>query len=367
MFKRLLSLIKKEFLLIWRDPRGRAAVLMPPLLQLFMFAHAVTMEIKNIDMAVLDRCKTQKSRELISGFENSIWFRKMIYVDNEKQFQDLIDTGKVRIGMQINTDFEKNLKLKKPTSVQIIVDGRQTNAAAIASGYAEQIISQFEQQYLPAVNGAQINVHARSWFNPNLHYRWFTLTILIALLSVILTLLLTALSIARERERGTFDQLLVSPLSPFEILIGKTVPALTIAFLMSYCMVLIAIFGFKMHFAGNFFLFFISTFIALLSFVGVGLFISSICKTQQQALLGVFAFQTPSVLLSGFVSPVEDMPVFLQYLTYLNPMRFHITITKSMFLKGMALTDVFYNLVPLVLISIATLSLANWMFKKKLD
>lgn len=364
--RRIAALIKKEFLAIWRDPKSRALIIGPPLLQLLLFAHAVTMEVKNIDMAVFDRCNTVHSRELISSFEHSRWFRKVTYVQNDAQLKYLIDTQRVQIALILNGDFEKNLKLKKPTSVEIVVDGRQTNSASIAGNYAVQIISQFEAQYFKS-DGARVVIQPRSWFNPNLTYQWFTVVFLVSMLSLVVTLLLTSLSIARERELGTFDQLLVSPLSPTEILTGKTIPPLIIAVALTCFMATMAILIFKVPFVGNVFLFFVATFVALLAIVGVGLFISSICKTQQQAILGVFTFQMPAVLLSGFISPIEDMPVFLQYLTYINPLRFYILITKGIFLKGMGAIDVFYNLIPLIFIAIITLSLASWMFKRKLD
>lgn len=187
------------------------------------------------------------------------------------------------------------------------------------------------------------------------------------MLALVITLLLTALSIAREREMGTFDQLIVSPLTSFEILLGKTIPPLVIAMCLTCIMTVIVITAFKIPFMGSFLLFFVSIFISLLSIVGVGLFISSICKTQQQAILGVITFQMPAILLSGFISPIEDMPKFLQYLTLINPIRFFMLLTRGIFLKGMSFHDVFINWIPLILIAIITLSLAMLTFKRKLD
>lgn len=366
MLRRILSLIKKEFLAIWRDPKSRTLIIVPPILQLTIFAHAVTMEIKNIDMAVLDKSNTVQSRELINGFEHSRWFKSVKSVGNEAEIRYLIDTQKIQLALNINSDFDKKLKQKSPTSVQVIVDGRQTNTASIASNYASTIISQFEAKNAPR-GGAKINVETRSWFNPNMDYLWFTVISLVAMLSLIVTLLLTSLSIAREKELGTFDQLLVSPLSPPEILIGKTIPPLAIAFILTCFMTFMAVFAFKVPFVGNFLVFLVANFFALLAIVGVGLFISSICKTQQQAILGAFTFQMPAVLLSGFISPIADMPVFLQYATYLNPLRFYMVIAKGLFLKGISMGDLIMNLIPLIVVAAITLSVANWMFKRKLD
>ncbi len=362
----LIAHIKKEFLLIWRDPKSRVIIFMPPLLQLLVFAHTMTMEVKNLDMVVLDRANTKESRELVSAFEHSRWFRKIIYAQNDTDLQNIIDLGRVQMGLEINSDFSRNLKAGRPTHLQIIVDGRQTNSAAIGGNYATQIISNFEAENFPG-GGAVVDIHNRNWFNPNLLYLWFTLSFLISMLSVIVTLLLTALSIAREREIGTFDQLLVSPLSSNQILIGKTVPPMVIALSLTCFMLVVSMIFFKLPFVGNPLLFFLSIFIALFAVTGVGLFISSVCKTQQQAILGVFTFQTPAILLSGFVSPVRDMPVFLQYLTYANPLRFHFATARGLILKGMTGGEILENLIPMTIIAFVTLYLAGWMFKRKLD
>ena len=364
--RRVFALIKKEFITIWKDPKSRGIIIAMPILQLLVFANAITMEVKNIDVAVIDRDNSVESRELLSRFENSPRFRTFYYVQNESEFKRKIDTQKVQIGLYIDNNFSSNIKAQKPVNILVATDGRQTNSASIAGGYASQIISGYNDE-ITARKGAQITPVIRNWYNPNLEYRWYILTVLIAMLALVLTLLLTALSIAREREMGTFDQLIVSPLSSFEILLGKTVPPLTIAMVLTCVMTLIVITCFKVPFAGSILLFLVSIFISLLSIVGVGLCISSICKTQQQAILGVITFQMPAILLSGFISPVEDMPVFLQYFTYINPIRFFMVLTRGIFLKGMGLGDIFMNLIPLIIIAFFTLSLASWTFKRKLD
>lgn len=368
MFRRILALIKKEFLNIWRDPKSRMLVILPPILQLFIFAYAMTMEIKNLDMVILDRCNTPESRELVSRFDNSRWFRKLVYVRNENEVRKQIETQRVQMALEINSDFSSDLKKHKPANVQIITDGRQTNTAAIAGGYASEIVDTYANEF--AVKGkktAKINMKIRSWYNPNLDYMWYTLASLMVLLAMVITLLLTSLSIARERELGTFDQLIVSPATPVEILIGKTVAPMVIAMGLAGFMAIVAVLHFKMPFRGSVFLYLISTVIALLSITGVGLFISALCKTQQQAILGAFTFQTPASLLSGFISPIEDMPKFFQYLTYADPLRFYMVIGKGLFLKGMSASDIISNLIPLSLIAICTLGGALWLFHKQLD
>lgn len=368
MLRRIIALIKKEFWSIWKDPKSRALIIIPPILQLIIFAQAATMEVRNIHMAVLDRSNTLQSRNLIDEFRHSRWFSKVIVVENENQVAQLIRTSKVQLAITINTDFATRLMKHQPTEVQVLLDGRQTNVAGITNGYAATIISQYENQYFPRSTPApSINIAVRNWFNPNLFYMWYTVVSLIAILATTISLILTALSVAREREMGTFDQLIVSPLSAFEILVGKTTPPMLIALVLVTMMALVIIVVFHVPFKGSVFLFYLSTIVYLLSMTGIGLFISSMCRTQQQAILGSFTFQMPAILLSGYISPVEDMPMFFQYISCLNPVRFFIVIIKGVYLKAMPAPYVFENLIPLALIAILTLSAASWMFKRNLD
>ncbi len=371
--RRVFALIKKEFITIWNDPKTKGIIIGLPIMQLLIFSNAATMEVQNIDTAVLDRSQSVESRELISRFENSPRFRNFYYVDNEADFKNKLDTQKVQIGLLINNDFARNIKSGKPAEVQVVADGRQTNSASIASGYASQIISGYGTEITPSningngtMSGAGINLSVRNWFNPNLEYKWYILTVIVAMLSLVTTLILTSLSIARERELGTFDQLIVSPLSSFEILLGKSIPPLIIAMALTMVMTGFLIIFFHIPFAGSFILFMVSIFISLLAIVGVGLYISAVCNTQQQAILSVMTFMMPAVLLSGFISPIEDMPVFLQYITWLNPVRFFMVLTRGIFLKGMGLEDVITNLIPLIIIASITLTLAGRTFKRKL-
>ena len=363
--RRVFALIKKEFITIWNDPKSRAIIVAMPIMQLLIFSNAATMEVRNIDAVVLDRSQSVESRELLSRFENSPRFRTFYYVDNEQDFQKKLDTQKVQIGINIQNDFSRNIKSGKGTAVQVIADGRQTNSAAIASAYASQIIAGYNAE-LTGNSGVGINATVRNWFNPNLEYKWYILTVIVAMLALVTTLILTSLSVARERELGTFDQLIVSPLSSFEILLGKSIPPLIIAMTLTMIMVGIIVVFFHIPFVGNILLFLVSILISLLAIVGVGLFISSICNTQQQAILSVMTFMMPAVLLSGFISPIEDMPVFLQYLTYLNPVRFFMVLSRGLFLKGMGIEEVIANVIPLLLIASITLTLASRTFKRKL-
>lgn len=363
--RRVIALMKKEFITIWKDPKTKGIIIGMPIMQLLVFSNAATMEVKNIDTVVLNRSQSVEARELLSRFENSTRFRTFYYVDNEEDFRKKIDTQKVQIGLHINNDFARNIKNGNGASLQVISDGRQTNSAAIASGYASQIAVKYGEE-INDKKGAGINISVRNWFNPNLEYKWYILTVIVAMLSLVTTLILTSLSIARERELGTFDQLIVSPLSSLEILFGKAIPPLCISMVLTLIMTGIIIVFFHIPFAGSIILFLSSIFISLLAIVGVGLYISAICNTQQQAILSVMTFMMPAVLLSGFISPIEDMPVFLQYLTWLNPVRFFMVLTRGIFLKGMTLEDVFSNWIPLLIIAFITLTLASRTFKRKL-
>ncbi len=376
-FRRVLALMKKEFITIWNDPKTKGIIIGLPIVQLLIFSNAATMEVRNIDVVTLNRSQSVESRELLSRFENSPRFRNFYYVDNEADFKKKLDAQKVQIGLMINNDFSRNIKSGKTATVQVISDGRQTNSASIASGYASQIITGYGAEVSSSAktspargeevtSGANINMSVRNWFNPNLEYKWYILTVIVAMLSLVTTLILTSLSIARERELGTFDQLIVSPLSSFEILLGKSIPPLIIAMALTMIMTGIVIIFFHIPFAGSFLLFMISIFISLLAIVGVGLYFSAICNTQQQAILSAMTFMMPAVLLSGFISPIEDMPVALQYLTWLNPVRFFMVLTRGIFLKGMGVADVITNIIPLIIIATITLTLAGRTFKRKL-
>ncbi len=373
MFKeikiRLLALIKKEFLSIFKDPKNRALIIFPPIVQLFIFAQALTLEVKNIDMTVINYDNGYYSRELISKFYNSNYFRSVKFVQNPNKLKHDIDLKESQLGLIIQNDFSKNINSNSKAEILVIADGRQTNSASLVSAYANGIINEFNNELEKKINkkSPKIDIVTRNWYNPNIEYKWFLTVSMIVMLAMILSLLLSALSVARERELLTFNQLLVSPLSEDEILIGKLIPPIIVAFCLSMVITLIIIILFKIPFRGSALLYLIATLVSLFSIIGVGLFISSLSYTQQQAILGVFAFQMPAVLLSGFVSPVEDMPLFFQYLSLLNPLRYYMLIIKGIYLKNMDVFTVFENLVPLIFIGVLTLYIARMSFKTQLN
>ncbi len=367
MFARLWGLIKKEFLAIWRDPKSRIILLVPPLIQFVIFANILTMEIKNTDVMTLDFANTLESRELISAFKHSTWFNTVKPAQNMHQIAAQIKNHKIDMAIIIPDDFTSNIKKGQPTQVQVILDGRTTSTATALNGYANQIINRFNEKLLPQSTGADIQIINRTWFNPNAVYQWYLVIALIEMLALVVTLILTALSVAREKELGTFEQLIVSPYTAFEILLGKTIPPICFVMGLVTIMSEAAVFFFGIPFTGSFLLFLVSCFIALLSFVGIGLFISSICQNQQQALLGAFSFMMPAILISGFISPIEDMPQLLQYITYADPVRFFLNIAKGIFLKEMPFIDILRNMIPLIIIATITLFLAGRTFKRNLE
>ncbi len=365
MLVRLLSLIKKEFLTIWKDPRSRIVVTVMPFIQMLIFVNAINMEVKNINLMVVDNSHSYHSRQIIDHFLASSLFDDIRIENNRSAVNDIMANQDVDVVVEIPSDFAKKILTNNATSIQVITDGRQTNTAIVAGGYISEIINSYSDSLTSGEKKVEIVV--RNWFNRNLDYRQYSLVSLMALLSMISALLLTALSIAREKELGTFDQLIVSPLSPGIILLGKSLPPLLIAWTITCLMVGMSVLFFDFRINGSLSMFLVADVFVLLALIGVGLFISSLCKTQQQAILGVFSFQMPAILLSGFISPVDNMPELLQYLTYVNPLRFFMVLAKGLLLKDMSGADVVVNLVPLFLIAVLTLSVASWSFKSHLE
>jgi ABC-2 type transport system permease protein len=366
MWRRIVSLIGKEMLAIWRDPKGRAVILVPPLLQLVIFAFAMTMEVRNVDIAVLNLDTGSWGREVEAGIAGASAFNEVTRLQSVTQIREKIDNQEVIAVVHIGQDFSRKIIAGQSADIQFILDGRKSNASQITSSYLSSIIARVSAQ---AYSGGQSRdvVRVRHWFNPNLEYAWFTLPGLVATITLLTTIMVTALSVARERELGTFDQLLVSPLRPLEIVIGKAAPGLIFGYLHGTFFVLVAVFGFRVPFEGSLLLLYGSMFFYLLSVIGIGLFISALCETQQQAILGAFVFAAPAVLLSGFMSPVENMPEWMQTLTMINPLRHFLVVAQGIFLKGLPLADVARNTAPLIIIAIVTLPTAAWFFRKKVS
>ncbi len=368
--RQLYALIVKEFIAIWQDKKSRFVLIVPPLLQLFVFAHAATLDVKNVSIGIWNRDSGQKSSELIHAISGSSVFSEVFTVTSQKELQILIDTQKILLAIEIDDTFSRKLLSGKQAKLQLILDGRRSNAAQIAQGYVVRIIDQFKKQQLNlfahsrAIKESPSVLISRNYFNPNLIYTWFTVPGLVCILTTVITLTLTTMTIARERELGTFEQLLVSPLSSMQILIGKTIPAIFIGMAEGSLILVAAIYFFDIPFTGSLIAFYYAMLCYVLSIVGIGLFASSVSKTQQQALLGVFLFMMPGTTLSGFATPIENMPDWLQIATYANPLRHFLYIVRGLFLKDLPIEAVLHNTIPLLCIAFCNISFASWFFKK---
>jgi drug efflux transport system permease protein len=369
MWQRIRALIIKELLALWRDPKSRGILFVPPLVEMFIFSFVATQEVKGVHVAVLDQDQGTVSRDLIARFEGVPNFAELRQVASEKEIKRQIDSGEVLMALHFPADFSRRVLTGQPAPVQMILDGRRSNAAQIVAGYAIEIVTRFNAEQL-AYNSSAIPaslVVSRIWFNPNQQTTWNSAPSLVGILTTLMGFVVTALTVARERELGTFEQLLVSPLSPREIIIGKTLPALFVGLCGATVMALMGVFVLRVPFSGSILLFYAATVVYLLAVIGVGLFVSSMAKTQQQAVLGTFIFMVPSMLLSGFASPIENMPDWLQTATHINPIRYYIVIVKGIFLKDLPAELVFANVWPMAIIGLVTLSAATWLFRHRME
>lgn len=367
--ERVATLTLKEFYSVLLDRKSRAQMFVAPFLMLAVFSFAITMEVKSASLGILNLDAGDLGKQFSSYFSSGPTFTYISELRGTQEIRPAIENQKALMVLVIPEDFSRKLASRNPVSLQIVLDGRKINAAQIANGYANAIIRQFELELAKrwdiAPSGPQIAVAARQLFNPNLNYLWFTLPILLVLLTQLIALIVSGMSVARERELGTFEQLLVSPLSSAEIVVSKVLPAASIAFCEGIAIHCVALFIFGVPFTGSLSLLAASFGVFILAVTGVGLFISSLCSTQQQAFLGCFAYMVPAVLLSGFAAPIENMPDFLQYFTLLNPARHIIAISLGIYLKGMPLQDILPELAWLAGIATTTLAWAGWLFKKK--
>jgi len=367
MLTRLRALIIKELLNILRDPKSRTVLIVPPIIQIFVFSFAMTMEAKNIHLGVLNLDAGRAGVELVQRFQNAKTFSRILTLKGQAEIQPVLDEQQALAVLVVPADFSRRMESGETAPVQLLLDGRKTNTAQIVQGYAQRILDGFLMDRNPDVGRRPAVLLTRHWFNPNLEFMWFTVPSLICILSTIISLILTALSVAREREMGTFEQLLVSPLQPIEILVGKALPALFLALCSASLLLAIAIFVFRIPFQGSLALLYGALVVFLLSIVGIGLFISSLSMTQQQAILGAFVFMPPAVILSGFATPIENMPPWLQEVTLVNPLRWFMIIVRGIFLKDMPPADVLANTLPMVAIAVTTLTAATWLFKRRME
>ncbi len=367
MIRRIFSLIRKELLAVLLDRKSRISIVLPPLVQLLVFTYAATLDVKNVSIGILNRDAGEKAFELTQRFHGSPIFTDIVYLKSVEEITPFIDEQKGLMVLSIDEQFSRNLDAKKSADVQLIFDGRKSNSAQILSGYATQIIENYNENVRRDLSLSSPNtvLVPRNWFNPNILYIWYNIPCLVATLSMLTCLVVTTQSVAREREVGTFDQLLVSPLKPFEILIGKAVPGILIGAIEGMLMGAIGVFVLGVPFEGSFLLFCLAMVVFVIAVSGIGLFISSLCSTQQQAMLGSFTFMMPSILLSGFATPIENMPTWLQPVTYFMPLRYMLILTKGIFLKNMSTLFVLQNIWPLALMGICTLVGSGLFFRKR--
>jgi ABC-2 type transport system permease protein len=368
MLSRLLALVTKEILAIWRDPKSRFTLIVPPLIQLFVFSYAATYDVTNISVAVLDEDGGPEAREFLSRFEGAPAFARLLPVAREADLRRLIDTRRAIAGLHLGPDFSRRLEGRPPAPVRVVLDGRMSNTAQVVMGYVNNVVAAYNAERSAGRGWPEPPsiLVTRAWFNPNLHSQWVVVPGLVAILTQMLGLVVTALSVARERELGTLEQLLVTPLRPWEILLGKTIPALLIGLVEGSIIVVVAQAWFGIPLTGSVALLYLGLALFLVAAIGVGLFISALAQTQQQAILGAFMFMVPSVILSGFATPIENMPDWVQTLTLVNPIRYFLIVLHGIFLKDMPASLVFEQLWPLALIAAVTFAGSAWLFRRRL-
>lgn len=352
-------------------------VLVAPLLQLIFLGYAANLDVTNIRTAFFDQDKTKTSREFIEKFESSGYFSVDYYLDDYKNATDLIDQAKITVCIVIPKDFERKIKRKELIDIQAVFDGSDGNKAGISAGYVRMIVNDFSKNILLEVQEISgnkfiaiknINAEIRVWYNPEMKTRVFMVPAVVALLLMIITLLLTSLAIVKEKENGTLEQLIVSPIKPLQLILGKLIPFIILGFIVVLIVVNAMSFIFDITIRGNLIFLLFSSFLFILSSLGLGLFISTISKTQQQAMmLSIFGTMMPMIYLSGFAFPIENMPEWIQYITYIIPLRYFITIIRGVILKGIGFNELWLETLLLFLMGIMILVLSAKRFRKRLD
>ena len=367
---RLVAMIRKEFRQTLRDPRSKRLIFVAPVIQMMVFGYAVNTDVRNAATIVVDHDRTAASRELVETLTASGYFRLAATGARPSAIVEALDHGDAIVGLEIPRGFGGDLGSGRGAKVQLVVDGTSSNTALVAMGYAAQIITRFgaaRSAVSPGQPGTGVDLRARAWYNPNLLSRVYNVPGVIATIMMLMGLLLTSLGVVREREIGTLEQLMVSPLSPAELILGKTVPVIAIAFIQLAIITTVALLWFRIPFEGSFLLLLAAAFFYLLSGLGLGLFISAISATQQEAFMAMFFIFMPLIILSGFMYPVENMPVFFQYVTVLNPLRHFLIVVRGIFLKGAGVDVLWPQLLALAVMGTAILFVAAGRFRKTTD
>lgn len=365
MFRRIWALIIKELQAQFRDTKSRHLLIFPVIIQIGIFPFAATLEVNNTNIAIYNQDSGANSVELVQRFSRTKSFHKPKIIHSQNEIHEAINNQHALLAIVIPSDFSRNIASGKQATIQLIMDGRRSNAAQISASYIREIVDNYKKdiQIQPASNASPA-ISIRNWFNPNLHYKWFILPGLLAIISSIGCLGVTSMAIAREREQGTLEQLFVSPLTPGYIMAGKIVPAIIIAIMQASIILIASILLYRVPFQGSLLLLYFCLLSYAFSLAGIGLLISCVSANQQQALLGVFGFLVPAILLSGYISPIENIPEPLQSFTWINPMRHFIVISKGIYLKGFDMALVWNDLWPLFVIASSTLSLSYVIFRR---
>ena len=364
-FRYLWVLTRKEFLAILADPANRVTLIAPVFIQAVLFGYVASYDVNHVDYAVLDQSRSQSSQQVLAHLDGSGIFKRTADLQNNQQIQQVINDRTALAVITIPADFEDKLNRQESSPIQVILDGRNSSTASMAGSYISNVVGQVNQERL-GTNSA-ITVQARTWYNPNVESRWGIMPSLIATLSMMQTLLLSALSVAREREQGTFDQLLVTPYTPTQIMIGKAIPPIIIGVIQSSIILAIILFWFQIPMNGSLALLYFGLFAFNIAVVGVGLSISAIALNMQQAMLYTFFLIMPLTLLSGLLTPIQNMPEVLNWLTYANPLRFGIDLVQRVYLEGASFAQVKWDFVPMLVLAIITLPLAAWLFRNRLS
>ena len=385
MWKRIREIIRKEFLQSLREPRMRAILFAPPLIQLLIFGYAVNLDVENSRIAWMDLDHTPPSRELRAAFEGSRHFQVVANPTRMDEVQELLDGGRAQAVVRVLPGFARDIRRGNTATVQVLLDGTNSNTASILSRYAQQVVADFAGRVLAgqqrdklvgrtaAAGGPvsltmpQVSLRSRVWFNPDLRSRNYFVPGVVVNIITLVTLMLTAMAIVREKEIGTMEQLMVTPIRPIELILGKTLPFALVGLLDVLLIAAAALLVFHIPFRGNPLVLLGCAALFLLTTLGAGLVISTISRTQQQAMMASFFFFMPAFMLSGFAFPIRNMPVAVQYLTYLNPVRYFMQIVRGIFLKGTGISTLWPHMLALLVYGAAILSLSALRFHKRLD
>ena len=375
--KTIINIVIKEFLQLKRDPVLFRIVFLAPVLQLVLLGYAANMDVNTVHTAIFDQDKTAASRDYIQRFERSGYFEIDDYVDSYQQVTNEINKGNVLWALVIPKDFEKDIETRQPAPVQTIFDGSDGNKTSIAFGYVQNITANYAQNILLQIvdkTGRKNSIAGslepviRVWYNPDLKTRVFMVPSIMGLILMIITIILMSMAIVKEREIGTLEQLIVTPIKPYQLIIGKLIPFVILGFIDILIVQTIMVFWFGIVIRGSFIFLVFASFLFILSTLGIGLFLSTISKTQQQAMMvAQFAIMMPFIYLSGFSFPIENMPKIVQYITYLIPLRYYITILRAVILKGASFRELLPETGMLLIMGILILVASAMRFKKRLE